>query len=188
MKSKINERYIQHDDSRINQGDIFRDVPVQVASQDKIETIILPYIVVLTQDCDLESDFKARAKSDGSSVEAYLQMILICPAYLASQLREGTHLEGAGLVGSHIGSDRWGNIKKSQDPRYQFLFEYPEYQIPELVMDFKHYYTFRREDLYKMKDTDYIATLNELFRESLAQRFSYYLSRIGLPIIKEKEE
>jgi hypothetical protein len=32
----------------------------------------------------------------------------------------------------------------------------------------------------------YLATFNKLFRESLSQRFSNYLSRIGLPELKQR--
>lgn len=57
----------------------------------------------------------------------------------------------------------------------------PHLQLPELVIDFKHYYAIPRDTLFRMYPEHYLVTINQLFRESLSQRFSNYLSRIGLP-------
>ena len=61
MKSKIDTAYVQHSLERICQGDIFRDFeyPAGNLPSDKKGELIeltIPYLVVLTQDCDLESD------------------------------------------------------------------------------------------------------------------------------------
>ena len=62
------------------------------------------------------------------------------------------------------------------------------FQIPDLVLDFKHYYAISRDVLYENFGDYCIGSINELFREALSQRFAYYLSRIGLPTTNKKKE
>ena len=79
------------------------------------------------------------------------------------------------------GDTRWNLINNNEIPRYHHLDRYDDYNIPDLIIDFKHYYTVQRMRLYEEVSQTYLATVNELFRESLSQRFAQYLSRIGLP-------
>ncbi|VVB59684.1 Uncharacterised protein [uncultured archaeon] len=192
MKSKIDSIYSKHDCTRVCQGDILRDFEyVKWASTEdkkiRINIITLPYIVVLTQDCDLKWDFEHHAAT-GTNHDKFLQSILVCPAYSAEAFREGSHLKTMDLVMEKINSSQWNILIKNQNSRYHFLQNHRELQIPNLVIDFKHYYTIPRDILYTEAKNHYLGTINELFRESLSQRFAYYLSRIGLPVIKDKEE
>jgi hypothetical protein len=52
------------------------------------------------------------------------------------------------------------------------------------VVDFKHYYGIHIDMLYDVFDRYYHVSLNELFREELSQRFSAFLSRVGVPKFK----
>jgi hypothetical protein len=99
-------------------------------------------------------------------------------------VRLGTHLEELNLTMEKLNSDRWNLIKTNQNSRYYFLDKQSDLQIPDLVIDFKHYYSIQRDILYKEIKRHYIGSINELFRECLSQRFAFYLSRIGLPLIK----
>lgn len=56
-----------------------------------------------------------------------------------------------------------------------------ELGVPEFVIDFKHFFTVPVDVVYKQRKTIYIATIGELYREELSQRFANFLSRIGLP-------
>lgn len=196
MKSKIESRYEKHDKTRICQGDILKDFEYkEVYSESEFIDWDIPYIVVLTQDCDLESDHRNRNKMSlldcdtGESADEevtqdkFLQSILVCPAYPAKDLRKGIHLNGLDLTMESYNSDRWYPIKTNLNPRYHFLKKQLDMQIQDLVIDFKQYYTIPRNTIYRKYDDKYIGTLNELFRESLSQRFAFYLSRIGLPVI-----
>lgn len=189
MKSKIEERYIKHNGDRVCQGDILRDFVYEVVSvsegKAKARDITYPYVVVLTQDCDLELDYNNRVKPKDDQ-DKYLHRILLCPAYLAESLKSGEHLTELGLVMQRIGRQKWGDVETNQNQRYHFLYSYREYQIPDLVIDFKHFFTVARDTLYGQGGKLYIGSLNELFRESLSQRFAYYLSRIGLPELYEE--
>jgi len=184
--SQINTYYRRHNFGRILQGDILRDVKFNYAIQENsIIKYFVPYMIVLSQDCDLKQDFNNHMDdSSNKKHDKYLPSILVCPAYLSDDFRKGKHLESFDLKMESKNSKQFKDIKNNQNPRYHYLEHYPEYQIPSLVLDFKHYYTFHTEYLYSIYGNHYMSSLNELFREALSQRFSYYLSRIGLPIIK----
>ena len=62
-----------------------------------------------------------------------------------------------------------------------------ELELPPLIMDFKHYFTIPLKTL-ESKLNDRICTIEPLFRESISQRFSFFLSRIGLPNITTENE
>lgn len=210
MKSNIASMYRKHNSLKIFQGDIFRDVNVVVDYNDDYKDFnefVMPYIIVLSQDCDLEQDFRSYQKyvnfnDEGvnlleldmdncskddkdiivSMYDKFLPSILICPAFPAEQLKDGTHLNNYNNYSlPRINSRRWKIIKNNETPRYHFLNNYPEYQIPKLVIDFKRYYTLPTHYLYSVFEESYMASLNELYRERISQRFVNYLSRIGLP-------
>jgi hypothetical protein len=193
MKSNIDEFFIKNDGEKICQGDIFRDFKVQLVFKKKGDSpkskdFTIPYVVILTQDCDLDEDFINRTSDEEKyriKQDKYLQSILVCPMYLAEKLRRGTHLEDLELSMEKFDHGRWDIIIKNQNARYHYLKGEQDLQIPNCVIDFKHYYTILRDILYYDVKSHYIATVNELFRESLSQRFGYYLSRIGLPILEK---
>jgi hypothetical protein len=183
MKSKVDSVYLRHERERLCQGDIFRDIEYifdikETGESIEFDTRKLPYIIVLTQDCDLESDHRNHT-STPSNQDKFLQSILVSPAYLAEQLKDGIHLSDLSLTMQKLNTGLWKPVKSNQNARYHFLPANTNFQIPELVVDFKHYYTIPKERL--VNNTNYIGTLNELFRENLSHRFAHYLSRIGLP-------
>ena len=191
MKSKIDSIYIKHEENRVYQGDILRDFeyPEWVIVENKkikINKRKIPYLIVLTQDCDLERDYEDRHENNNH--DKFIHSVLVCPAYHSEKLKEGTHLNELKLKMEKFDEKRWHWIKINQNLRYHFLEKNEILQIPDLVIDFKHYYTIPREILYRVLKEHYIGTINELFREALSQRFAYYLSRIGLPKISQDIE
>jgi hypothetical protein len=78
-------------------------------------------------------------------------------------------------------SNQWSLLKQNNMHRYHFLQEEQMMQLPELVLDFKQYFTSPREFFCERYKGHYVTTLGPLFRETLSQRFAQYLSRIGLP-------
>ncbi|MCJ7575909.1 MAG: hypothetical protein MUO80_04425 [Dehalococcoidia bacterium] len=201
MKSTIESRYITHDCKRVCQGDILRDFEYEgwisivddpEASGKKkvrLSRIKFPYTVILSQDCDLDRDFRARDSANNDSdldknQDKYLHSILLCPAYPAESLRRGNHLQDMQLKMEHIPTRKWDFVVLNEVPRYHYLENEMSLQIPFLAMDFKQYLTVPRDTVYEKLQNHYIGTLNQLFREELSQRFAYYLSRIGLPQIE----
>ena len=185
---KVEAPYVHNRLRRIQQGELLRDfvipevVGVSEADLDVQERHI-PYCVVLTQDCDLEHDFNSVAESGGAAPhDKNLLSLLLCPAYLAEPFRLGEHLKDEGKVMQRINSAEWGKLKTNQNARYHYLGPWTDLQVPELVVDFKHYFTVPRSTAYREESRAcYLATLEILYREHLSSRFAHYLSRIGLP-------
>jgi hypothetical protein len=184
--SAIKTRCVKHAHVRLCQGDILRDVTLLEPSDndhgdlDVVERT-LPYVIVLTQDCDLEQDEAARNEMPKKNDDKFLQSVLLCPAYQSEKVRKGEHLKELGLVMQSFNSDRWTPIRQNNVLRYHFLPDEPAHQLPELVLDFKQYFTAPREFFCKRYKPHYLTSLGPLFRESLSHRFAHYLSRIGLP-------
>lgn len=190
--NKIDSRYIKRTIRRICQGDILREIDV-IDSYTKdssgaleYDELTLPYIVVMTQDCDLDNDFRNRSQKAPEKHDKYLRTVLVCPAYVAEDFKDGNHLEELQLKMENWNGKRFQQIKEQNNARFHFLEPEQKLQVPELVIDFKHYYAIPRDTLFRIYPDHYLVTLNQLFRESLSQRFSNYLSRIGLPVINDE--
>lgn len=189
MALSRNSTYTTETASRYRQGDILRDVQIVEWAEVVDEELVvserhLPYCVVLSQECDLEHDFNNRADLAKCKLDTdkFLQSILLCPAYPAAQLREGTHLADVGQKMQRISSSDWNRVKQNSSYRYHFLPENEDIQLPDLALDFKHYFTIPREIAYRLQTRKKVLTaLDDLFREHLSGRFAHYLSRVGLP-------
>lgn len=185
--SAVNQPYFKSSLDRYEQGDILRDVIlIQWADKDEegisVVERTLQYCVILSQECDLEHDYNTRAKSDGATTDKYLQTLLILPAYPAETFRRGEHLKKLEMRMERINHGKWHDIKQNSVARYHYLESYQDLQVPELVVDFKHYVTVPREVLYREQfNMCYVATLEIMYRDHLSSRFAHYLSRIGLP-------
>jgi hypothetical protein len=148
----------------------------------QVDAIAYNYAVTLTQECDLEHDFHNR-QGTPEKHDKFLPSVLLAPAYLAERLREGEHLSDIGLVMERYNSSRWRLIKRNGNERYHFLAQDITFQVPDLVIDFKHYFTMPRDNFYsELLDREhYVASVRVPFREHLSSRFTHYLARIGLP-------
>lgn len=193
MKSAINSQYRKNTTKRILQGDILKDVEIPIFDGD-LNIVNADYAAILSQDCDLNQDFNSREEylkrnlknnNNPSLNSKMIPSILLCPAYPAEQLREGNHLSSIGLPMNKISNPKktpWKNILNNETPRYHYLAEtHDEIEMPELILDFKRYYSVSRDYLYSIYSDCYCISLNELYREDLSNRFYNYHSRIGLP-------
>lgn len=191
LLSKIDSAYVRHDLERFCQGDILRDISIvqwaeRIGDRLSVQERVLPYSVILTQDCDLEQDYNNRLSENSKNADKYIHSVLLSPAYPAAAVKSGTHLQELQLSMETINSERWRAIKQNNNYRYHFLFGHQDFQIPDLVIDFKHYFTVPRDVLYtEIFRSSYLASVSELFRESLSIRFAQYLSRIGLPLVQQ---
>jgi hypothetical protein len=143
-----------------------------------VKKILFPFVVCLNQECDLETDF---INNNQMLCDNNLLHIAIAPAFIFEQFLNGTHW--GGIFTNNKPQKRTDTtIKKIMDneiPRYHYL-KFPDRDIPELLIDFKHFFTINRVVMYNQIDKR-LCSLDDLFREKINQRFSYFISRIGLP-------
>ena len=96
----------------------------------------------------------------------------------------GEHLSQIGLNMQNMGrrsKSKCGNIIQNEDKRYHYLNFDKNVPITECVIDFKHYFTVNINYLDSVYKEQYICSIDSLYRELISQRFSNFLSRIGLP-------
>jgi hypothetical protein len=141
-------------------------------------SFVHPYAVTLTQDCDLEQDFKARRGL--IAADKIISSVLFCEVTTAEELRGSTG----------INSTIWARIRTNKDERYHFLQKIEAGDdalgqgLPELGLDFKHYFTIPVEEIYRrieLGETQRRCVLVSPYLEHLSSRFAYFLSRVALP-------
>lgn len=174
---------------RLSQGDIIRDVEHIEYVQERsgvleVSKIVFPLCIVLTQDCDLAQDYKFRwSKMSTSNEDKWLLSVILAPIYNVEHIYTGEHLSEIGMTMNAIGRKNTlgKNLRNNETPRYHYL-EFPEsIQVVPSAVDFKHYFSANVAYLKSHKTTNFVCQISELFREDISQRFSSYLSRIGLP-------
>ncbi len=132
------------------------------------------WVITVTQDCDLEQDFRARNGLAGQ--DKLLPNVLLCLAQDAAKAQVA-------------GKDVWKRLQQNKDERYQFLERVPPeldalgQGMPELVVDFKQYLTLPTDELYERvkEQAKRRCRLSNGYLAHFASRFSYFQSRVALP-------
>ena len=190
--SEVTVKTYFEENGTVNQCDIFRDVEFieyAIESENTIEVskIVFPNVIVLTQACDLQQDSDARAriiKNGGGNQDKLLISVIVAPIYNFEDFRLGTHLEQLGMKMQEQGprkKTKCDNIIKNETKRYHYLKFDNSVPIVESVIDFKHYFTVTVGYLNQIYENHYVCSIDSLYREQILQRFSFFLSRIGLP-------
>jgi hypothetical protein len=188
--------YKQRVDARPCQGAIYQNLITFLPEsppdpEPKFARWELPYAVALSQECDLLQDHNTRLKLKESAVvspdfkhDKLLPTILLCPAYPASSLHTGDHMKDLRWKMESYTSSQWSLIKQNNNSRYHYLVGWANLQVPELVIDFKHFFVMQTELMidHDGDEAHYLARLGYLYREDLSHRFAAYLARIGLPV------
>jgi len=176
----------------IRQGDIYRDIEcLEYINEEKgileISKITYPYVIVLSQVCDLMSDYLNRKdvkKNPEKKTDKYLISALVVPLFNADQFIRGEHLSELELrMRSDMDWDKTEGekIKNNQLPRFHYMQFPKEVNIVDSILDFKHFFTINIGVLYKLKSKKFVCSVSRLFREEISDRFAFYLARIGLP-------
>ena len=184
---------IRKPSARVRQGDIYGDVEfveyvVEKRGIIEVSKIIFPFVIVLTQDCDLEQDYKIRyPKTPPQTKDKQILSVLVAPIYNVEHVYSGEHLDQLGMNMRliHRRHTEGNFLVKNKLPRYHYLDFPSELQIAPSVVDFKHYFSVNVKYL-KRKNSDFVCQVSPLFREDISQRFASYLARIGLPEIERK--
>jgi hypothetical protein len=186
-------------DGRLWQGEIISDVPQVRLSLDSLPLTGVekvsgaepppqvtidypehPLVVVMSQDCDLEQDFRARG--EGRSV---LEDILLCDVHEADRLRARLKER------EKTASSEWKEIKENRNQRFQFLSVAPPEQdaagegLPALAIDFRLHFTVPKAELYerlRLRMSKKRCRLQTPYVEHLVHRFHHYQSRVPLSI------
>ena len=178
------------------QGEILSDV-VQVhirvdglnpnAEESAFEEKIHPQAIILTQDCDLDWDFKARAQGE----EGNRRQLKLAPNILLCELIAAETLRGQMKEAGIGGSDLWKRITQNRDERYHwFPLVSPEADraaegLTDLVADFKRVFTVPTDELYARLQygARRRSMLQSPFLQHFSARFGYYCLRVALPDI-----
>lgn len=186
IKTEISQK------SRVGQGDIYKEIEMVEEIQENdgnlfISKIEFPFVIVLTQDCDLERDYFNR-KDPEKDQDKFLFSVLVAPFFNEEHFRDGEHLDDLGIK---MRKFKWNGteaskIKKNQIPRYHYL-EFPDnIPIVNSIIDFKHFFSVNISFLDKIRPINFECSISELFREDISNRFAFYLSRIALPDISKE--
>ena len=176
----------------INQCDIFRNVEfIEYVKEEgnaiEVSKIVFPLAIVLTQACDLQQDYSARKRiieEQRGNQDKFLISVIAAPIYNFEEFRQGTHLSQLGLIMEDQGRrsrSKCENIIKNENKRYHYLNFPEDVELVESVIDFKHYFTVTIGYLQTIRADQYVCSIDILYREFILQRFSNFLSRIGLP-------
>jgi len=158
------------------------EAPSETAPAVKIEYDEHPLVIVLSQDCDVEQDYKKR----NSAGRPFLWNVLLADVFEAEVLHEKLHTE------ENTNSSEWRKIKENHTPRFQFLNVVSADQdalgtgLPALAVDFRLCFSIRTDELYerlRLALTKKRCRLQTPYVEHLAQRFHSYQSRV--PLAKE---
>ena len=147
------------------------------------ERIEHPWTIVLSPDCDLEWDFKAR--NDNTIPQTKLMNNII----LCSLESEGSVASGEGLRGDFRiknSGDR-ERVKSNRDERYHFLDSNKTdngTDVVEFFLDFKRVFTVSNEFIYAATEQGLMmrhGCLDQPWVQHLTHRFTFFLGRVGLP-------
>jgi hypothetical protein len=182
--------YVQHHSPHLRQGEIINNllefklqIPGEKSAEEilgnaKLDPIFHPYVIVISQDCDLEFDYKARCGQ--ASKHKVLIHTLFCGLFTRDEIVDETKRK----------SEAFGRIKDGQDERYHYLACAPvnetDDSLPELIADFKNTFSLPTEFVYWLVATAQIARKGELpspYLEDFMHRAYSFLGRVATPPI-----
>jgi len=180
--------YVQHNSPFFRQGEIVNnlfELKLQITEQKsiddvrkdaKFDPIVHPYVIVISQDCDLEWDYKARLGE--ASEDKLLTHILFCALYPQDEVRSQRGLS----------SQLWKRVIQNQDERYHRLDGAPingtEETLPALIADFKTTFSLPNEFAYWLVSTSQAIRKGALippYLEDFMHRLYYFLGRVATP-------
>lgn len=179
----------------LESGLILRDVELPEYRRDAEGQVLhsptgFDWLVVVSQDCDLERDRDDRKKKRedvGFTKESnLLRIVFVCPAFPDERVLSGNYVPGA---------RRWSSrdlalLKRDGDARYHRLRPL-EAKFGNLLLDFKLVtgaHPTYLDSWISAHPESAIATLEPPFRDRLIQRFVGYLGRIPEPTDEEETE
>ncbi len=152
---------------------------IQNQSNKTFEPERFSWVIIATQECDLDFDFKAR--NAGAPTQKFLRETLFFQMKPESEVRPPQ---------GELNADLFRRVKENQVQRFHFFQPVAREQdalgtgIPALIVDFKGYFTMPTDEVYKrleLSETKRRCFLKPPFRDDFSTRSFNYLSRIPLP-------
>jgi len=170
----------------LRQGEVISNViHVQINLKDirhqdsaRFESIIHPWVIIVSQDCDLDWDYKAR-HNPKIPPSKLMQSILCCDLYEPQPNHEDKN-----------------RVVQNKNERYHFFQSCPaendahKQQIPELIADFKNYFSLSPGEVYARinnSEAKRRSRLRSPYLEHFSTRFYYYQCRVALPADHQSE-
>ena len=191
MTSDVNIYRASIATERLRQCEILSNLVQLIPHNDDpsiIDQIIRTNIIILSQDCDLHSDYDERLnKQSGEEFDEtkLLPNLLLVELFAIRDIRER----------SSINCSVYGKIKTNQHERYQYLASIAEKEdlmkegLSEMVCDFNYYISVPTDYVYLQFESDNLKRRSVIippYLEHLSSRFANHLSRVGLPIAHDK--
>lgn len=143
-----------------------------------------PFVIIVSQDCDLEQDFNFRFRNIGRQRHE-LPSVLFCQAMQAKEfVKNPRH---SSIFGSKTNLRHFQN---NDDYRFHFIQAIPEEfdtlgrGLPELGIEFKRYFSLPTGEVYhriKLDHTQRRCRLKSPYLEHFCNRFHHFNNRIALP-------
>lgn len=153
------------------------------------ETIIHPYVIIVTQDCDLDWDYRARKSPETQSAKL-LNSVILCEIATAQEVRDIKDKQV-------MNSKAWDLITSHRHERYYFFEKIPpecegeKEGLPELTADFKKVFGIDAATLYHQIKVGVVkrrTTLISPYSEHFSQRYNSFHNRVALPSQYESEK
>lgn len=181
----------------LRQGEILTNVvqynPVaselSVEAQElSFEPVVHPYAIIITQDCDLDWDYRVR-QSSNIQLPKLLNSVILCEIATAREIRD---IEDK----STMNSGEWKFVQSHRHERFYFFETIPveceleQIGLPELTADFKKVFGIDAATLYRQISlgiTKRRAVLCSPYLEHFSRRYHSFHGRVGLPSQYESE-
>lgn len=173
--------------TRLRQGHVlseFTEWQVTLDEQGGLATPVAhPYVLVVTQDCDLEQDANARENPDLPAAKRLQQQLTHVLLVVAEEFEVSGRFEN--------NSKLKAKAKHNQEPRLQYLAPCAPSDdtaadgFPALLLDFKRLFSVPFEHLVEGapgQTTRRRACLRTPYAEHLSVRLGYFLQRVALPV------
>ena len=181
-------------DSSLRQGEILTGVvqykPVVGGLLQETElsfdAVLHPYTIVVTQDCDLDWDYRAR-RAENPQLSKLLNSIILCEIAAAREIKD---------TADNMNSREWKLVESHRHERFYFFEKVPpEYEVeqeglPELTADFKKVFGIDVATLYRQIELGVVkrrTVLASPYLEHFSRRYHSFHSRVALPFQYESE-
>jgi len=174
----------------IQQGELVSGLVQQLLNVDRlreggleVDEVTHSFVVIVSQSCDLEWDRAAR--QPGGELDKVLPNVMVCEAHAAMDVKDRKNVKGEVINNSKI----WPRIRDNKDERFHFFEEVPGSEdaagegIPELVVDFKRYFSMPTDELYLKLElvAKRRSRLKSPYLEHFSSRFFQFQCRVATP-------